>query len=208
MENRLKNKWLLRYTCAAAYKCSCPFTLEIRHESGSDAVSIWQTEQHAFHDVNSAAHLAQLRMHPNIEAMAVVMLDAGASPAVICTSLNNMALDPADPLKLGGTGTGQQHFGSSRYSVVSAQISALRKRWRRSKGEGITCDGHAIAAVVDKLRNAGAFVYYQPYKEGGRGTQDQPLVIVIQTEFQARMQAELGGEVMGMDGTYGTNNKG
>jgi hypothetical protein len=81
LENRLKNKWLLRYTCAAAYKCSCPFTLEIRHESGSDAVSIWQTEQHAFHDVNSAAHLAQLRMHPNIEAMAVVMLDAGASPA-------------------------------------------------------------------------------------------------------------------------------
>jgi hypothetical protein len=74
---------MLKYCCAAASKCSCTFTLEVRHAPGSEVVSVWQTAEHAFHDIDSAAHLAQLRLHPSMEAIAITMLEAGAKPIVI-----------------------------------------------------------------------------------------------------------------------------
>jgi hypothetical protein len=51
-------------------------------------------------------------------------------------------------------------------------------------------------------------VSYQPYKEGGRNSQEkQALILVLQTKFQGRMLVEFGIKWVGMDATHSVNNK-
>ena len=208
LQKKAAGKWTLKYVCSHASKCSCPYTLELRHPAGSEVVSVWQTAPHQFHDPTSADSQAQLRMHPRLEAMATVMIESGATPTSICTRLNNMVHDPADPLGLGGGTTGLQHFSSARVSIIPRQIYVLIKKLRRAEGLGLTSDVQAMAALIDELRREGSVLFYQPYKQAGRRSGEQPLVIVMQVSFQARMLDQFGRRLVFMDGTFGVNKYG
>ena len=208
LQKKAAGKWTLKYVCSHASKCSCPYTLELRHPAGSEVVSVWQTAPHQFHDPTSADSQAQLRMHPRLEAMATVMIESGAKPTSICTRLNNMVHDPADPLGLGGGTTGLQHFSSARVSIIPRQIYVLIKKLWRAEGLGLTSDGQAMAALIDELRREGSVLSYQPYKQAGRRSGEQPLVIVMQASFQARMLDQFGRRLVCMDATFGVNKYG
>ncbi|EFN51443.1 hypothetical protein CHLNCDRAFT_140162 [Chlorella variabilis] len=208
LQKKAAGKWTLKYVCSHASKCSCPYTLELRHPAGSEVVSVWQTAPHQFHDPTSADSQAQLRMHPRLEAMATVMIESGATPTSICTRLNNMVHDPADPLGLGGGTTGLQHFSSARVSIIPRQIYVLIKKLRRAEGLGLTSDVQAMAVLIDELRREGSVLFYQPYKQAGRRSGEQPLVIVMQVSFQARMLDQFGRRLVFMDATFGVNKYG
>ena len=181
-----------QYVCSHASKCSCPYTLEFRHAAGSEGVSVWQTAPHQFHDPTSADSQAQLHMHPRLESMATVMIESSAKPTSICTRLNNMVHDPADPLGLGAGTTGLKHFSSARVNIIPRQIYVLMRNLRRAQGLGLTSDVQAMVALIDELRREGSVLFYQPYKQAGRRSGEQPLVIVMQVPLRA-CWTSLGG---------------
>ena len=198
--------WTAKYVCSHAKKCGCPFALEIRHSSGSSAVQVWQTERHQFHDPTSAADLSQLRMDPDIEAIATMLLQLGVAPQQVVTELNNRAVTQGIGSSGGG---GLAQFSNARVTVTKEQMYALQKKLRREAGFGLTCDPQAVAALVEALQQKEDCVaYYQPYKQASQGQSEQPLVVAIQTPFQKRMLAQFGRRLAFLDGTGGTNQYG
>ncbi|EFN54703.1 hypothetical protein CHLNCDRAFT_135359 [Chlorella variabilis] len=65
-----------------------------------------------------------------------------------------------------------------------------------------------MAALIDELRREGSVLFYQPYKQAGRRSGEQPLVIVMQVSFQARMLDQFGRRLVFMDATFGVNKYG
>ena len=72
-------------------------------------------------------------------------------------------------------------------------------------------DAAETAALLAELSKSGCVRCYQPYKEGKEGADGehgQPLVIMLQTRFQARMLDQFGGRMAMLDATFGTNKYG
>jgi hypothetical protein len=168
----------------------------MRHSSGSDNVVVWQTEAHLFHDPLSAEDLGQLRMDPALEAKAEVLLRCGVKPGQVCRELNEV-----DSNAVGGA-------SNARHSIIPAQVYALRQRLRRLAGYGVTSDPVAVATQMEEYSKVGCVAFWQPYKEGGADSQDQPLIIILQAPFQQRMLNEFGRRLVFLDATGGTNKYG
>lgn len=189
-------------------KCSCPFAVECEHD-GHGRVTVWQTAPHQFHDPNSLADLAQLKLDETLEALAIVLLRRGVKPAQVCMELNNMPFAGTAPSTSGG-GDGLAFFANARQCVSLAQIYAVRKKMRRDAGFGLTSDPQAVATQMAELMKAGCIGCYQPYKQPDSSKEGagQPLVIVLQTNFQKRMLNEFGRRLVFLDATGGTNRYG
>lgn len=192
----------------------CPFMLEARHSAGTASVDVWQTGGHEYHDPTSAAERGQLKMHPALLGVVTLLLRGGNKPAPVCTTVNNMVLEPGDPLGLGigGGSLSAAHFSNGRTSITKEQVYAVKKRLRRDSGFGLTSDPQAIAAFVAELEAADSLGHYQAYKAAcgtGRARQpEKPLIVVVQTPFQKRLLNEFGRRLVFLDTTFGTNRHG
>ena len=97
---------------------------------------------------------------------------------------------------------------NARFSITPEQVYALGKQLRRENGFSLATDAAAVAALVAKYNRLGCVPLYQPYKEGGDRAPEQPLVLVLQTPFQARMLEQFGRRVVFLDATGSTNKYG
>ena len=182
-------------------------------------MAVWQTEAHQFHDPSSAADRAQLSMHPEVEALVMTLLECGMKPYNVWWQAH------ARQITLGSCPGGSLEAASdARWNITLQQVYAVRKKLQRREGYGLTSDAAAVAAQMEALSALGCVLHYQPLRErcdGGSGATaqprvtiqcedglHQPLMIVLQTPFQARMLARFGGRLAFMDATGGTNRYG
>ena len=209
--------WTAKYVCAHAPKCGCPFMLEFKH-LGNGRVEVWRTAGHALHDPGSTADRAQLRMHPDVEQHARILLTSGLKPGKVAQVLSMASICGSGG---GGRGSSQLAAGQSsssahlaaaasnaRISITPAQVYALRQQMQRQQGYLLTSDHVAVQQQMARLQEAGCVQLYQPYKQGGAASGGQDLIIVVQTPFQKRMLNEFGGRLVFLDGTGGTNKYG
>lgn len=219
LQRTLSGSWTIKYTCSKAASCRCPFQLELRHAKGSGKVAVWQTEGHQYHDPNSAADRAELPMHPDVEAVVMLLLEGGMKPYNVWWQVH------AQHISVGTHPGGSLEAASdARWNITLPQVYAVRKKLQRRAGYGLTSDAAAVAAQMEALSELGCVLHYQPLRErcDGSGSSGgprrvtvqcedglhQPLMLVLQTPFQARMLAQFGGRLAFMDATGGTNRYG
>ena len=198
LQRRVEDKWTIKFTCARARSCGCPFALEYRHAAGSATVEVWQTEAHQLHDPSSAADLGLLSMAPEIEDVATFLLGCGIAPHDVWVQVC-LKGKPAATL---------EEASNARTNITLAQVRALSKRVQRSSGYGHTSDAAAVAHMAPLLQAAGVLKRYQSYVPAREGEAEQPLVMVLQLEFQERSLAAFGSSIVFMDSTGGTNKYG
>lgn len=114
--------------CSRSGACGCPFGLELRHAPGAPSVDVWQTQTHQFHDPASLEDLALLKMDPEVEAQCRLLLLGGVLPHRVCHLLNEQSAERnCGSLEAAADG---------RYSIVPAQVYAVRKKMQREAGFG------------------------------------------------------------------------
>lgn len=199
--------WTIKFKCTHATKCGCPCTVEFKHLPGTGTCTVTQTDAHQLHDPSSEADLAQLRMHPVLEAKAKLLLRAGVKPEQVLVELNSETILAQPAAGSSGLGMKQRAAAADRFIAIT-QVYALQKRLAREMGFGLTSDVAAIAALAAELQPAGCMPWYRPYRKAGSGTPGQALACVIQTPFQARMMDQFGRRKIGLDATFGTNRYG
>lgn len=181
--------------------CGCPYALEFKHK-GDGTVTVTQTEAHQFHDPSDVASLAKLKMHPALQSMGLVLLRCGVKPLQVCNELNAAALEDG---VLGSSGSGVFKAANARGSITLDQVKALAKQVRRAQGLNVTSDSSALAAAVAAYREQGVVPFYQPYRAATKEAGEHPLIIILQTPWQARMLDQFGRTLAFADSTYGTN---
>ncbi|KAL4430891.1 hypothetical protein ABPG75_006147 [Micractinium tetrahymenae] len=204
LRQAVAGRWTIKMVCAQASTssaCGCPYALEFKHK-GDGSVTVTQTEAHQFHDPSDAASLAKLKMHPALQAMGQVLLRCGVKPLQVCSELNAAALEDG---VLGSGSSGLLMASNARGSITLDQVKALAKQVRRAQGLSVTSDSSALAAAVAAYREQGAVPFYQPYRAATKDTGEQPLIIILQTPWQARMLDQFGRTLTFADSTYGTN---
>lgn len=204
LRQAVAGRWTIKMVCAQASTssgCGCPYALEFKHK-GDGTVTITQTEAHQFHDPSDAASLAKLKMHPALQAMGLVLLRCGVKPLQVCNELNAAALEDG---VLGSSGSSLHNAANARGSITLDQVKALAKQARRAQGLNVTSDSSALAAAVAAYREQGVVPFYQPYRAGTKDAGEQPLIIILQTPWQARMLDQFGRTLAFADSTYGTN---
>ena len=204
MHHAADGGWSIQYKCSHHAKCSCPFGLEIKHERDSPTVVVMQTQAHCFHDPASAADRAQLRMHPELQQRAEMLLSAGCKPERVRDQLNERQRSNI----LANGGSLIEHASNARNCITLPQVYALQKQLRRTAGFGLTSDAAAVSALAATYHEAGWVAYYQAYKAAGHGDKEQPLIIIVQTPFQQRMLSEFGRRMVFLDATGSTNKYG
>lgn len=210
--------WTIKYTCARAAKCGCPFALELRHAAGSNTVEVWQTKQHQFHDPTAASERAQLKMDQQVQQLVETLLECGVKPYRVWWQVHAQHIGSG-----AATGGSLETASDARYNITLSQVYAVRKQLQRRAGYGLTTDAAAVAAQMAELSRLQICRFYQPLKErcDGAGSsnqpqvtiqcedgQHQPLIIILQTPFQQRMLAQFGTRIAFMDATGGTNKYG
>ncbi|KAL4440450.1 hypothetical protein ABPG75_003451 [Micractinium tetrahymenae] len=204
LRQAVAGRWTIKMVCAQASTssaCGCPYALEFKHK-GDGSVTVTQTEAHQFHDPSDTASLAKLKMHPALQAMGQVLLRCGVKPLQVCSELNAAALEDG---VLGSGSSGLLMASNARGSITLDQVKALAKQVRRAQGLSVTSDSSALAAAVAAYREQGAVPFYQPYRAATKDTGEQPLIIILQTPWQARMLDQFGRTLTFADSTYGTN---
>lgn len=198
LQRTTQGAWTIKLVCARAHECGCPYALQFQHNLDGTA-TVMQTEAHQFHDPSSAEDLAKLSMHPTLQSLGWVLLECGVSPMMVQFRLNQRAQRDG----LLGSSSSSLQASNARGSIMLQQVYALQKQVRRARGYGITTDAAAIEAIAAQYRQQGVMPFYQPYRAGTNGSAAQPLVLVLQTPFQARMLAAFGRALVFCDATYG-----
>lgn len=202
LRRTVEGAWTVKVGCARFTDCGCPYAVEFRHNLDGTA-TVRQTEGHQFHDPSSPEDLAKLSMHPTLRDLGWVLLECGVAPMMVRFQLNLRAQQ--DGLQ-GSSGSGVvTQASNARCNISISQVYALSKQVQRVAGVGVTSDAAAIEAMVAEYRQQGILPYYQPYRAGSSSKPSQPLVIVVQTPFQARMLAQFGRALVFCDSTYGVN---
>lgn len=216
LQKKSEASWSVTYKCTKA-KHSCPFELQLRHTAGSSTVEAWEMEKHQGHDPCSPEERAQLKMDPTVEALVHVLLECGVKPYQVWWRVT------AQGSRMGLPASGSLAAASdARFSITLGQVYAVQKKMRRDAGYGLTSDAAAVAAQMEELQKKGWVLFYQPLRErcDGTGTASggqplvliqredgwhQPLIIILQTDFQGVALGQLGGRVIFSDSAYGTN---
>ncbi len=201
LERTVQGGWSIKIVCARATDCGCPYALEFRHNLNGTA-TVTQTEGHQFHDPSSSEDLAKLSMHPNLQHLGWMLLQCGVAPMMVRHQLNMRAQQEG---LQGGSGSSLQQASNARCHISLTQVHALAKQVRRAASYGLTSDAAAIEAMAAEYRQQGIMPHYQPYRAGSGSMSAQPLVMVLQTPFQARMLAQFGRALVFCDSTYGVN---
>lgn len=216
LQKKAEASWIITYKCVKA-KQGCPFELQLRHAAGSSTVEVWEMEKHQGHDPCSPDERAQLKMDPEVEVLVRLLLECGVKPYQAWWRVT--AQRGTQGLPSGGS---LLAASDARFSLTLGQVYAVRKKMQRDAGYGLTSDAAAVAAQMEELGKRGWVRFYQPLKERSDGTgtasdgqplvliqrEDglhQPLMIVLQTQFQGVALGQLGGRVISSDAAYGTN---
>ena len=141
--------------------------LDCKH-LGNGLVEVWRTAGHARHDPGSAADQAHLRMHPDVEQRARMLLSSGVKPAQVAQVLSMAGTCSSGS---GGGGSSRVAAGqagdsaqpaaaasSARRSITTAKVYALRQRMQRQQGHPPAGDAQPLGAqgsTTSKVRDGG-----------------------------------------------------
>ena len=204
LQRAANGQWSIKYVCARATDCGCPYAITFKHE-GNGSVVVAQQEAHQLHTPGSIDDLAKLKMHPDLQGLGLTLLRLGVKPDRVRCELNDTALK----LNLLDTSGGSmQQASNARGCITLAQVHALGKQLRRQQGYGLTSDASAVSLQMEQYERRGVVAFYQPYRARTQDSGQQPLIIILQTPFQARMLFQFGAILVFMDSTFGTNKYG
>lgn len=204
LQRAAAGSWKIVFVCARSTACGCPYAIEFKH-NGDRTVMVTQAEAHQFHDPGSAEDKARLKMHPLLQTIGTLLLRLGVKPMQVCNEVNAEALRNG---LLGSLGSSLEQASNARASITLAQVKALAKALKRASGYGLTSDASAIAAQAEEYQRRDCMPFFQPYRARSEQGGEQPLIIILQTQFQRRMLGQFGCHMVFMDATYGTNKYG